>query len=163
MCYFPIVPSKCKITRKSALKMISRAQKCPFPKSAPCPFQSWQKHCDNCITLRFLQLGEYVRHYEGILPDDACRVSVNKCTNHTTSSLFLENRRRYRSEKGDAKLHLYSHPVPIRQSLKQRQHKITRGPNLRPTGDRSSQINAEKGASVMTLATGSASYAARHI
>ena len=37
ICYFPIVPSKCKITRKSALKMIGRAQKCPFPKSAPCP------------------------------------------------------------------------------------------------------------------------------
>ena len=74
------MPSKCKITRKSALKMIGRAQKCPFPKSVPCPFQSWQKHCDNCITLRFLQLGEYVGHYEAILPDDACRVSVNKCT-----------------------------------------------------------------------------------
>ena len=37
---FPIVPLKCKITRKSALKMIDRAQKCPFPKSAPCPLQS---------------------------------------------------------------------------------------------------------------------------
>ena len=31
------MPSKCKITRKSALKIIDRAQKCPFPKSAPCP------------------------------------------------------------------------------------------------------------------------------
>ena len=123
----------------------------------------YNRHIDNCITLSFLQLGEYVGHYEAILPDDACRVSVNNAQSHTTSSLFLENRRRYRSEKGDAKLHLYSHPVPIRQSLKQRQHKRTRAPNFRATGDRSSQIHAEKGASVMTLATGSASYAARHI
>ena len=40
----------------------------------------YNRHIDNCITLRFLQLGEYVGHYEAILPDDACRVSVNKCT-----------------------------------------------------------------------------------
>ena len=37
----------------------------------------YNRHIDNCITLRFLQLGEYVGHYEAILPDDACRV---KCT-----------------------------------------------------------------------------------
>ena len=40
----------------------------------------YNRHIDNCITLRFLQLGEYVGHYEAILPDVACRVSVNKCT-----------------------------------------------------------------------------------
>ena len=86
----------------------------------------YNRHIDNCITLRFLQLGEYVGHYEAILPDVACRVSVNKCTKPHDIIPVPRKSPTIQIRKRRCKLHLYSHTDPIRQSLKQRQHKRTR-------------------------------------
>ena len=48
------MPSKFKITRKSALKMIGRAQKFPFPKLAPCSLSILAKTLFIVLTIHYV-------------------------------------------------------------------------------------------------------------
>ena len=70
---FPIVPSKCKITRKSALKMIGRAQKCP-------------QNDRPCTKVPFSQISTLPPFNPGKNTDSTTRHECLRILNHKTTS-----------------------------------------------------------------------------